>query len=59
VGERNEDRSLGDLRLTTCDVALGLYLETWLFQGDEWSANLPGPPKGLGAGFDTDAIIDC
>ncbi len=23
------------------------------------SATLPEPPSGLGAGFDTDAIIDC
>ena len=29
VGERNEDRSVGDLRLTTCDQAPGLFLETW------------------------------
>jgi hypothetical protein len=31
VGERNEDRSLGDLRLTTWSVGPGLSLETWLF----------------------------
>jgi hypothetical protein len=33
VGERNEDRPLGDLRLTTCYLAPGLFLETWLFTG--------------------------
>jgi hypothetical protein len=33
MGERNEDRSLGDLRLTTCNLVPGLHLEAWLFLG--------------------------
>jgi hypothetical protein len=43
VGERNEDPSLGDLRLTTCYLAPGLFLETWLFTG----ARVVGHPEAM------------
>jgi hypothetical protein len=39
VGERNEDPSLGDLRLTTCYLAPGLFSETWLFAVSRGVAN--------------------
>ena len=43
MGERNEDPSLGDLRLTTCYLAPGLFLETWLFTG----ARVVGHPEAM------------